>query len=279
MRAWRPLWRATVTAAFVVCAAHAAGAAGEDPAGEAAGQSLEQAASDPTASLMSVSVQDIYAGSYHQLDGESGNTLLLRSSVPFTTGSLEHIARATLPIVTDSPSGESGLSDLVLFDLIVFDKSWGRWGVGPVLLAPTATDEAIGADKWAIGPAVGFVARNNKLMWGLFNQNLFSFAGDSDREDVNISILQPIVNYSLPDKWSIGTSEMNVTYDWERGSWTALPLGVKLARLVKFGKLPVQFAGGYEYNFADDFVAPEWTLNFTVKFLFPVSRRSSPPAP
>jgi hypothetical protein len=273
------LWRATVTAAFVVCAAHAAGAAGEDPAGEAVGQSLEQAASDPTASLMSVSVQDIYAGSYHQLDGESGNTLLLRSSVPFTTGSLEHIARATLPIVTDSPSGESGLSDLVLFDLIVFDKSWGRWGVGPVLLAPTATDEAIGADKWAIGPAVGFVARNNKLMWGLFNQNLFSFAGDSDREDVNVSILQPIVNYSLPDKWSIGTSEMNVTYDWERGSWTALPLGVKLARLVKFGKLPVQFAGGYEYNFADDFVAPEWTLNFTVKFLFPVSRRSSPPAP
>jgi hypothetical protein len=48
---------------------------------------------------------------------------------------------------------------------------------------------------------------------------------------------------------------------------------------VKFGKLPVQFAGGYEYNFADDHVAPEWTLNFTVKFLFPVSRRSSPPTP
>ena len=267
--------RASVTAALVVCAAHAATAAGEG----AAGQSLEQAASDPTASLMSVQVQDIYAGAYHRLDDESGNTILLRSAVPFTTGSLEHIARATLPFVTDSPSGESGLSDLVLFDLIKFEKSWGRWGVGPVLLAPTATDDAIGADKWAIGPAIGFVARSNKLMWGLFNQNLFSFAGDSDREDVNVSILQPIVNYSLPDKWSIGTSEMNVTYDWEKDAWTALPLGVKLARLVKFGKLPVQFAGGYEYNFADDYVAPKWTLNFTVKFLFPVSRRSAPPAP
>jgi len=269
------LLRATAAAALVLCAAHAARAAEEG----SAGQSLEQAASDPTASLMSVSVQDIYAGSYHQLDDESGNTLLLRSSVPFTTGSLDHIARATLPIVTDSPSGESGLSDLVLFDLIVFDKSWGRWGIGPVLLAPTATDDAIGADKWAIGPAIGFVARSNKLMWGLFNQNLFSFAGDSDREDVNVSILQPIVNYSLPDKWSIGTSEMNVTYDWEKDAWTILPLGVKLAKLVKFGKVPVQFAGGYEYNFADDYVAPKWTLNFTVKFLFPVSRRSSLPGP
>ena len=275
MKAVRPSWRATLTVALVVCAAHAARAAGQG----AAGQSLEQAASDPTASLMSVQVQDIYAGAYHRLDDESGNTILLRSAVPFTTGSLEHIARATLPVVTDSPSGESGLSDLVLFDLIKFEKSWGRWGIGPVLLAPTATDEAIGADKWAIGPAVGFVARSNKLMWGLFNQNLFSFAGDSDREDVNVSILQPIVNYSLPDRWSIGTSEMNVTYDWERDAWTILPLGVKLARLVKFGKLPVQFAGGYEYNFADDYVAPKWTVNFTVKFLFPVSGRSSPPAP
>ena len=275
MKAGCRVLRAKAAAALVLCAAHAARAAEEG----SAGQSLEQAASDPTASLMSVSVQDIYAGSYHQLDDESGNTLLLRSSLPFATGSLEHIARATLPIVTDSPSGESGLSDLVLFDLVVFDKPWGRWGIGPVLLAPTATDETIGADKWAIGPAVGFVARSNKLMWGLFNQNLFSFAGDSDREDVNVSILQPIVNYSLPDRWSIGTSEMNVTYDWERDAWTILPLGVKLARLVKFGKLPVQFAGGYEYNFADDYAAPKWTVNFTVKFLFPVSGRSCPPAP
>ena len=260
------LLRAAVAAAVFLFAAHVSTAAGEGTAG----QSLEQAASDPTASLMSVSVQDIYAGSYHQLDDESGNTLLLRSSVPFKTGSLAHIARVTLPVVTDSPSGESGLSDLVLFDLIKVEKSWGRWGIGPVLLAPTATDDAIGMGKWALGPAVGFVARNNKLMWGLFNQNLFSFAGDDDRDDVNIGILQPIVNYSLPNKWSVGTSEMNVTYDWDRGAWTALPVGVKLAKLVKFGKLPVQFAGGYEYNFADDYVAPKWTVNLAVKVLFPL---------
>jgi hypothetical protein len=132
LKTGRGLLHAAVAAALVMFAAHVAKAADEG----AVGQSLEQAASDPTASLMSVSVQDTYAGSYHQLDDESGNTLLLRSSVPFTTGSLEHIARATLPIVTDSPSGESGLSDLVLFDLIKFEKSWGRWGIGPVLLAP-----------------------------------------------------------------------------------------------------------------------------------------------
>ena len=155
MATLRAMPRLIPAALVILCAVQRAAAADEG----AGGQSLEQAASDPTASLMSVQVQDIYAGAYHQLDEESGNSILLRSAVPFTTGSLEHIARLTLPIVTDSPSGESGLSDLVLFDLIKFEKSWGRWGIGPVLLAPTATDEAIGGGKWAIGPAIGFVAR------------------------------------------------------------------------------------------------------------------------
>jgi hypothetical protein len=34
--------------------------------------------------------------------------------------------------------------------------------------------------------------------------------------------------------------------------------------------MSVQFSGAYEYNFADDFVAPQWAINFTVKFLFPI---------
>ncbi|MFZ1200260.1 MAG: hypothetical protein WAO07_08835 [Desulfobacterales bacterium] len=85
---------------------------------------------------MNVQIQNVYTGDYHNLNGEGGNAILLRSAVPFKTGSLNHIARATLPIVTKSPSGESGLSELVLFDLIVFNQSWGRWGLGPVMLFP-----------------------------------------------------------------------------------------------------------------------------------------------
>ena len=50
-----------------------------------------------------------------------------------------------------------------------------------------------------MGPAEGFVARSDKLMWGAFNQNLFTYAGNVYRENVNVSILQPIINYSLPD--------------------------------------------------------------------------------
>jgi hypothetical protein len=63
---------------------------------------------------------------------------------------------------------------------------------------------------------------------------------------------------------------MNLTYDWEKSEWTSLPLGMKVAKLVRFGQLPAQFSGAYEYNFADDGVAPQWSVTFTVKFLFPI---------
>jgi hypothetical protein len=112
----------------------------EEPA--EGGQALDQAANDPTASLMNVQLQDVYTGDYHNLKGESGNAILLRSAVPSKIGNIDNIARATLPIITESPSGESGLIDLVLFDLIVFDQPWGCWGVGPVMLMPTATKSA-----------------------------------------------------------------------------------------------------------------------------------------
>ena len=93
-------------------------------------------------------------------------------------------------------------------------------GAGVVGLIPTGA-EGLSADKWAAGPAVGFTAPRGKLLYGLFNQNLFSFAGDNDHDDVDISILQPILNYSLGDGWSVGASEMNVTWDWEASAWSA----------------------------------------------------------
>ena len=131
-------------------------------------QSLDQAANDPTASLMSVQIQDIYAGNYHKLDNENGNTLLLRSAVPFEVGGLNNIARATMPIVTKSPSGASGLSDLVLFDLIVFNQSWGRWGVGPVMLFPTATDDKAGRGKVGYGARRRLRRAERKIDVGCF---------------------------------------------------------------------------------------------------------------
>ena len=233
------------------------------------GQSLEQAASDPTASLMSVLLQNIHTSSFHNRDDADANTFQFRSAVPFSTGNLDHIARLTLPYVTDSVTGDSGFGDATLFDLIVFDKDWGRWGAGAVTLLPTGSSD-ISAEKWGIGPAFGFVAQFPGMIAGIFNQNIFSFAGEDDRPDVDISIIQPIIDYALPNQWSIGASEMTITYDWNSNEWISLPLGIKVSKLTKPGGQPIQFSLSYEHNFQDDFNGPETTYNFTAKFLFPV---------
>jgi hypothetical protein len=192
------------------------------PETEMGGQSLSEAANDPTASLMSLQIYDSYTTNFHKLSG-SANTVVFRPVIPFKLGDTNNILRITAPIITSNPILDSGLSDLTIFNLLVFNESWGRWGVGPVALIPTGGGNR-GAEKWALGPAIGFTAMQGKLLWGLFNQNLFSFAGDSDRQNVNLSILQPILFYGLGNGWSIGNSEMSITYDWETSRFSSLPL-------------------------------------------------------
>lgn len=232
---------------------------------ESGGQSLGQAAEDPTASLMSLQIADWFNASFYHLPGdESANTVVLRPVIPFRTGEMSHIFRATIPFLTDHPRLDSGLSDVTFFDLVVFNEDWGRWGLGPVALLPTGGDDR-GVNEWALGPAIGFTARQDKLIWGLFNQNLFNIGG----ENVNASVIQSIVNYGLGNGWSIGSSEMSFTWDWEAERWSSLPLGAKISKLQKFGEFPVQFSLQYEHDFAEATVGPEDTIRFTLKLLFP----------
>lgn len=232
-----------------------------------AGQELEQAASDPTASLMSLQLSDWYTFNYHQIDSQD-NSLVFRSALPFAIGEQRHIMRVTVPFITDHPSLDNGLSDVTLFDLMVFEQNWGRFGLGVVGMAPTGGSDR-GAEKWGIGPAVGFVASQKEYLFGVFNQNVFTVSGDEDRKDINISSLQPIFNLKLGSGWSLGLSEMQITYDWEDGRWSNVPLGAGLNKLQRFGQLPVQFSCQYEHNFADDEIAPKDIVRLTVKFLLP----------
>ena len=237
---------------------------------------LSQKANDPTAPLMAVQLIDNYTSDfYNGLEGESANSISFRAAYPYKWGESNHIARVTLPAVTDSPTGDTGIQDMTLFDMTVFPASWGRYGVGIVGAIPL-TD---GNEQWSLGPAVGFV--NNTitkgLNLGLFNQNLFRVAGDDNRPYTRISSLQPILNYSMGDGWNIGTGDIQYIYDWESSQWVSLPIGIQLGKLVKFGKLPVILSAQYVYNFADEvtvgngFLAPtpKTSITFTAKFLFP----------
>ena len=114
---------------------------------------------------------------------------------------------------------------------------------------------------------MGFIAQQDWSLWGVFNQNVFTISGNDDFRDVDISIIQPIANYQLGDGWSIGTSDMSITYDWKENKFVSLPLGVGINKIQPISGTPVQFSMSYEHNFYDEGVVPKDTVNFTAKIL------------
>ncbi len=230
-------------------------------------QDLGQAASDPTAALMSFQLQGYYSPTMNGTPDDA-TYVQFRAAIPFEVFGLQNIARLTLPYVTESPSGTTGLTDSTIFDLVTFTRPWGRFGVGAVALLPTGSDD-LSAGQFALGPAAGFTVQDGRILWGAFNQNVFTVAGDDDKPAINSSTLQPILNVGLGNGWSTGLSDMSFAYDWDAGDWTSLPLGLKVATLRRVGSTPVQFTFSYEANFADHPGTPEETWGAVVKVLLP----------
>jgi hypothetical protein len=159
------------------------------------------------------------------------------------------LIKMTLPSVSlPSPVGESGLGDFQFFDLVSIKESWGRWGFGPALVFPTASEKDLGAGKWQAGPSVAAIFTGiENLTAGAVLQNPISFAGDSSRPAVNNLIITPTFTYNLPGYlipgywkhgWFLGLSDYNWTFDWENGGAATIPLGFQLGRVFHIGKQP-----------------------------------------
>ena len=141
------------------------------------------------------------------------------------------------------------------------------WGAGPVLLLPTATDDLLGAKKWGAGPTAVVLKQQKGWTYGALVNHIWSFAGESDRADVNATFLQPFVSYTTK-KATTFTLNTESTYDWENEQWT-VPVNLMVQQLVKIGKQPVALTVGGRYYADKPDGGPDWGLRFAVILLFP----------
>jgi len=144
------------------------------------------------------------------------------------------------------------------------------WGLGPIFQFPTATDDSLGQGKWGAGPTAVALTVHGPWVLGALVNNVWSFAGDSDRRDVNQMLLQPFVNYNLPDAWYVVTAPI-ITADWEADGddrWT-VPIGAGVGKIVRLGKLPVNAQASAYYNVIRPDNAAEWQLRIQIQLLFP----------
>ena len=245
--------------------------AGLLPALAAAQESVDELAAkatDPTASLMSFQLNNWYQARFRDVDG-TANQVVFRAAVPWAGFGHPNIFRVTLPVFTHSPSGRTGLSDTTVFNLTVFNESWGRWGVGVDATLPTAR-EGLGTEKWTAGPAFGFVNSSDKRYnWGLFTQTFFSFAGDSDAPDVGIINVQPIFSYQLGEGRSLSLGNSALVYDTERSRWTSVMLGANYGQVVTWAGQRWRPNVEVDYDFRDLRGNQEWVVRAGVSLLLP----------
>jgi hypothetical protein len=224
---------------------------------------------------------DWFSPEYHGLSNTQGNTVLFRAFVPWSVADVPQLARLSVPfatrsagdtsdqLLTETPSGPSGLGDIELYDISELKTSWGEFQIGPVFTFPTGSRSGVGAGKWTIGPALGANTRINDFELGIFSQAYFSFAGDSSTSNVSKVKLQPILSYSLPYGWDIGTSDMNFTYDWISHRTTNVPLGIQIGKRFELFSQKLKLSAQTEYNFANTSGTSAWTFRLTVEYSLP----------
>lgn len=231
---------------------------------------------NPVAALVSVPVQSNF-----EFDGGPDGDgfkyqLNLQPVIPITLNEdWNLISRTILPFVhqndmTAAGGSETGLGDTVqsVFFSPVEPTSGGLiWGVGPVLQLPTATDELLGEEKWGSGPTAVALKQQGSWTYGALVNHVWSFAGASDRREVNRSFLQPFVSYTTKTQTSY-TLNAESAYDWNGEQWI-VPVNAMITQVLKIGDQPLSLQlGGKYYAEAPD-AAPDWGIRFAVTLLFP----------
>jgi hypothetical protein len=253
------------------------------PAADQSTLELAKKTQNPIADLISLPLQNNLNFGYGAKDAPERSSaqyvLNVQPVVPIkVTDGLNLITRPIIPVIRQPDlidGGETwGLADIQLQTYL--SPSGGRkvtWGIGPVLQVPSATNgKKLGTQKWSAGPGLVALTQPGKWVIGGLVNNLWSFAGDSDREDVNLMTMQPFVNYNFPKGWYVAAAPI-ITANWEADdddTWT-VPLGGGFGRIMKFGKQPVNLQAQAFYNVVkpDDAPTADWTLRLQVQFLFP----------
>jgi hypothetical protein len=226
-----------------------------------------------------VSLEEEVSPTYDGLSGSS-STINFRAqlplgskfSLPFIDRRLPlQLIKLKLPFVTSAPRNAiSGNGDTTLVGLQYLGTQEKGVSFGPAFKLPTASTSALGSGKWSVGPAGGYTYTNPDGMsaFGIYTQSFFSFAGDGSRPSVSQTQLQPTAFFALGPGFSIGTSTMQFTYNWELPGWTDVPLGIRIAQdfAAGSGKLTAGFEA--EKNLINTPGAIGWTLRVNFRYRF-----------
>lgn len=255
---------------YLSCLASLALTAGTAIAAEAGDAALAQELANPLADLVTVPIQINLDRDIGPSDDGTKLSANVQPVIPFDAGANWNvISRTIVPIVYQDDvwpgaGSQFGLGDvnLSLFFSPKVPSSGLIWGIGPVLLLPTATDSKLGARKWGAGPAAVALTARGPWTIGILGNHVWSFAGDSGRPDISNTFVQPFAAYTWPNAWTV-SMQSESSYNWTAEQWS-IPVNVSASKLIRFGRLPVSLQAGLGYWMESPRTGPEG-LRFRVQ--------------
>ena len=281
---------ALLSSVFLLAALSAEAAEPQPPAKPEASDAdaeLVKQSQNPIADLISVPLQN----NWYFESGKKSSTVYVGNIQPVIpihlTADWNLITRTILPIINQpslfsGTSGATGLGDIN--PQFYFSTTSGEliWGVGPTFTLPTATDRQLGAGKFSMGPAVVALTMQGHWVVGAVGNNQWSVAGWG-KTKVNSFLIEPFVNYNLPDHWYLVTAPI-ITANWaaaKAGDVWNVPLGGGVGKLFRLGnlvtslkdepigKLPINTQLQAFGNVARPEFGEKWQLRFQIQLLFP----------
>ncbi|WP_431298105.1 transporter [Tabrizicola sp. BL-A-41-H6] len=236
---------------------------------------LARQLSNPVASLISVPFQ----GNFDFGGGEDGDgnafTLNIQPVVPISLNdNWTLISRTILPLTYRDyaalpDSHVSGIGDITQSFFFSPKQSVNgvTWGVGPVFLLPTASDDRTGSGKWGAGLTAVVLKQTGPWTLGALVNHIWSVGGDDDRADISSTFLQPFMSYGLGDGQTLSLNTES-SYNWETEQWL-VPINAGYSKVFKAGNQLMSWQAGVKYFAEGPEGAPEWGLRTSLTLLFP----------
>jgi hypothetical protein len=198
--------------------------------------------------------------------------LNIQPLIPFHLGKKwSLITRTIIPVISQiglsDPTGETGLSDIVLNTYISPKEFPFVFGIGPSILFPVATSSSFGTHSWAAGPTIALLKQLGSFRIAAIPHHLWSGLRKDNDRIINLTVIRSYLTYVNKSRTTFGIFSESIK-DWDAGTWN-IGITPTIGQLTKLINQYVDLSIGIKYYIIAPDQAPQWGIRFTIVEVIP----------